>query len=117
MAKRITLLIKGKTEEEKSYVTQFLKNNTPEGWDTYEASISVYAANTYSPDIVGFFEKVARDLKLKGLSYVLEAEDAGYDRYEISADGVYYVGGYEYVIDDEGDPVAKYKEAERKKVA
>lgn len=119
MARRITITLNGQTDAEKEYIKEYLSEHKPEGYDVSDSSISVYAANCYDPEVEKYLKKISRDLRKKSLDYVLEAEVVGYDRYEVSAAGVYYIGGYEVVdLDPDGcGPIKEYKATERRKVA
>ncbi len=120
MSQRITLMIKGKTEEEKTYIKGFLTSNKPDGYSMCgDDVITVYASNNYLPEFDVFLGKMSADLYNKKLNYTLIAEDIGYDRYEVSATGVYHIGGYQVVgVDPDGcGPIKEYVEGKRQKVA
>lgn len=111
MAKRMTMEVYGSTNEEKAYIASFLEANKPDGYELVKGSIlTIYAANCYVPEFEDVLKKMSKDMKDKALGYVLTADDYGYDRYEVSANGVYYIGGFEVVgLDPDGcGPIKEY---------
>ncbi len=120
MAQRITLVIEGKTAEEKAYINKFLVSNKPAAYEMAgNEAITAYASNNYLPEFERFLGKMAAELKKENLPYILTAEDVGYDRYEVSESGVYHIGGYKIVgTDPDGcGPIKEYQNGKRVKVA
>lgn len=120
MAQRITLNVTGNNDEERAYIASFLEANKPDGYTLIDGdTITIYAGNCYIPEFEVFLKKMSKDLRSKNLGYELTAQDVGYDRYEVSAKGVYHVGGYVVVgVDPDGcGPIKEYRQGRRVKVA
>ncbi len=111
MAKRMTMEVYGSTNEEKAYIASFLEANKPDGYELLGGStLTIYAANAYMPEFQDVLKKMHKDMRDKALDYILIAEDIGYDRYEVSKEGLYLVGGYPVVgLDPDGcGPIKEY---------